>query len=215
MDEKDLEVSKEEQVETQDDIQPSLPVEEEISPDKEQVEIQAEKVSVEFETTLLEIKEILEKRIAGDETKEKMFNALYEQLKGYQGEFLDTFKKPIIKEIVTLYDDIINLEEVMTEESCSEKVRNGMGGLKVELLQILENMEVMPFDEHSDILDRRLQKAVRTINTTDPTEDKKIVEVVKEGFFWKEKSNILRPEEVVIKRYIGQQNQEKGGKDNV
>jgi len=215
MDEKDLEVSKEEQVETQDDIQPSLPVEEEISPDKEQVEIQAEKVSVEFETTLLEIKEILEKRIAGDETKEKMFNALYEQLKGYQGEFLDTFKKPIGKSLVVLYDDIINLEEVMTEESCSEKVRNGMGGLKVELLQILENMEVMPFDEHSDILDRRLQKAVRTINTTDPTEDKKIVEVVKEGFFWKEKSNILRPEEVVIKRYIGQQNQEKGGKDNV
>jgi molecular chaperone GrpE (heat shock protein) len=206
MDEKDLGVANEkEQEETEVTPQEKIfqPVEE------EKVETETEKMPMESDTTTLlqEIKEMIEKKIAYDETKEKMFNALHGQLKGYQGEFLDAFKRPLIKNLLVLYDDIIKVEEI----AGIEKIKNGIGSLKAELLQILDNMEVVPFDEHSEVLDRKLQKTVKAVETTELTEDKKVVEVVKMGFLWK--GNLFRPEEVVIKRYIGQQNQQKEERD--
>ncbi|MEK9148792.1 MAG: nucleotide exchange factor GrpE [Candidatus Desantisbacteria bacterium] len=179
-------------------------VEIEVEPEKPE-EPSAILSSPESIALLQEIKATIERKIAYDETKEKMFNTLYEQLKGYQGEFLDAFKKPIIKSLVTLYDDTIKVEKVINEESCGEKVKSGINALKVELLEILENMEVMPFCEHPDVLNYKLQKTIKTVETIDPAEDKRVVEVLREGFLWK--GNILRPEDVVIKKYAGQQNQ--------
>jgi len=175
----------------------------------EEIKIPLPPESTESDTQklLLEINDTIKRKVAYDETKEKMFNALYEQLKGYQGEFLDAYQKPLIKNLLGLYDDMIEFEKIIDQESCSEKVNNGIVAIKIELLEILDNMEVVCFQEHSKILDRRLQKAIRVIETSDPEEDKKVVEFLKEGFFWK--GNIFRPEEVVIKKHVSAENQQK------
>ena len=176
--------------------------------------VREEKVTIPFsfeskepesKSLLLEIKTIIERKVAYDETKEKMFNALYEQLKGYQGEFLDALQKPLIRNLLTLYDDMIKFEEVIDQESCSEKVKNAMAAIKIELLEILGNMEVMPFVEHPKVLDRKLQKTIKVIETAEPAEDNKVVECLKQGFFWK--GNIFRPDEVIIKRYASTKNE--------
>jgi len=149
--------------------------------------------------TLNDIRDLIERKIVYDETKERMFNVLYEQLKGYQKEFLESLQKPIINNLLVLYDDINKLKNMALIEISDKRVINGIEAIETELLNILYQLDIVPFEKHPEILDPKLHKTVKVVETTEITEDKKVVEILKAGFSWQDK--ILRPEEVIIKRF--------------
>ena len=152
---------------------------------------------------LRDLKSLIEEKVAYDETKEKMFQVLYQQLKEYKEGLVENIQRPIIKALLPLYDNIAKVEKAFNSDTASQgELRNEFNVLKCELQEILFRMDVVPFGEHPKTLDRKLHKTMKVIDTDDPHEDKQVVEILRYGFFWK--NNILRPEEVIIKRYNSQ-----------
>ena len=70
---------------------------------------------------------------------------------------------------------------------------------RYELEEVLYRMDVTPYEEHPEKLDRKLHKTLGTTPTDDPDKDRDIAEIHKIGFYWREK--VFRPEEVTIFRY--------------
>ena len=77
--------------------------------------------------------------------------------------------------------------------------RNNIENVRFELEEVLYRIDVEPYAERIDKLDRKLQKTIKTIPTDDPDQNENVAEVHKVGFYWREK--VFRPEEVTILRY--------------
>ena len=77
--------------------------------------------------------------------------------------------------------------------------RNNMENVRIELEEVLYRIDVEPYVERLNELDRKLHKTIKTIPTDDPDQNENVAEVHKVGFYWREK--VFRPEEVTILRY--------------
>ena len=71
--------------------------------------------------------------------------------------------------------------------------------VRYELEEVLYRMDVTPYEEHPEKLDRKLHKTLKAIPTDNPDKDRDVAEIHKIGFYWREK--VFRPEEVTIFRY--------------
>jgi molecular chaperone GrpE (heat shock protein) len=147
-----------------------------------------------------------------------MFSALHEELKGYKDGFLlQSVYRPIIRDLVSVYDDLTEIHrqitEAITEGSSSgeespatQKMLTRMRTMEMNLghnvefiLEVLARLEVTQLPLGVGKLDKCRQRAVAVENTSDPEEDTLVVRVVKRGFLWHER--VLRPEEVVVRRF--------------
>jgi hypothetical protein len=147
-----------------------------------------------------------------------MFSALHEELKGYKDGFLlQTVHRPIIRDLVTLYDDVaelhrqlVNIGPAHTPSSKAKAEVNAMLGRVRQvatnmennmefILEVLARLDVTAMPPGPEKLDKLIQKAVSLEAAANQEEDGTIVRVVKRGFLWKDA--VLRPEEVVIKKW--------------
>jgi molecular chaperone GrpE (heat shock protein) len=153
---------------------------------------------------------------ARNTVSQNMFSALHQELKGYKDGFLlQTVHRPIIRDLVTLYDDISELHRQLTEidEPCPEdegavvssaqervrQVATNMSHNMDFILEVLARLEVTVMPPGMHKLDKLSQKAVSLEPAETQEEDGQIVRSVKRGFLWKDA--VLRPEEVVIKKW--------------
>ena len=147
---------------------------------------------------------------------QRMFDALHEELKGYKDGFLlESLLKPVICDLISLYDDLALIHGQM-----QELVANAAGTsspvdkllldrLKTMdtnilhncefILEVLARLECSMLPVSTGKLDKQNQRAVALETTEDPREDGDIVQVKKRGFFWK--GRVLRAEDVVIKKW--------------
>lgn len=147
---------------------------------------------------------------------QRMFDALYEELKGYKDGFLlESVHKPIIRDLITLYDDLTRthrqLQEAGAESSrlpaeVSNKLFERLKTMDTNvehniefIVEVLARLEVTMLPLGSGKLDKQTQRAVAVEVAEDPDDDGSIVRVVKRGFYWKDR--VLRAEEVVIKKW--------------
>lgn len=147
-----------------------------------------------------------------------MFSALHEELKGYKDGFLlQSVYRPIIRDLVSVYDDLTEIHRQITEaisegsasgeaSPATQKMLSRMRTMEMNLghnvefiLEVLARLEVTQLPFGVGKLDKCLQRAVAVEGTGDPEEDTLVVRVVKRGFLWHER--VLRPEEVVVKRF--------------
>ena len=146
----------------------------------------------------------------------RMFDALHEELKGYKDSFLlETVHKPVIRDLISLYDDLIEIHRQMQESvalavstagSASTVLMERLRTMEINLehncefiLEVLARIEVTLMPVGAGRLDKRTQRAVSVEMAEDPDEDSNIVRTVKRGFFWKDR--VLRAEEVVMKKW--------------
>lgn len=156
-------------------------------------------------TTLLnEIKEVIQGRLEYDAVKEKAIDKLNDELKFYRDNFVFQSQKGMFIDLMLLYDSLERIQRVSetNEVFSKEKVIEMLEMLKEELLELLYRKDVTPFDEHPEYLDFKLHKTVKTITTNEEKENNKVDKIIKCGFRWNDK--ILRPEEVIIKKYLNQ-----------
>ncbi len=142
---------------------------------------------------------------------QRMFDALHEELRGYKDGFLlDSVHRPIIRDMISLYDDVVEIQRQARgiADGFSENTESltRMGVLDTNLahhatyiLEVLARLEVTPMPIGTGKLDKRLQRAVAVEPAEDPADDTLIVRSAKRGFFWKHR--VVRAEEVVIKKY--------------
>jgi hypothetical protein len=128
-----------------------------------------------------------------------------DQLKQQGEESLVRLQRPIFLELVLFHD---NLEKAIEWAKSSGElsvadVVSRLEILQIELLEVLSRRDVRRFEEHPTALDPKLHRTMKTLPTADSSENNTVAHIVRTGFFWGDK--VLRPEEVVIKRYASQE----------
>lgn len=185
-----------------------LDVTAEISISEDNPEMQSQNELSVIQQSLAALQELFEKQIARNQNQTEMFDKVYAEMKDYKESFLlEVLHKPIIHNLIQLYDSYVLLESQLDvilndEEVLSDSLsqyRNNLENFRYKLEEVLYRLDVTPFSESSRTLDRQLHKTRQTISTEDPDQDKTIAEVHKIGFVWRDK--VFRPEEVTIFRY--------------
>lgn len=158
-----------------------------------------------------ELRAVLDQKNA---VSQKMFDALHEELKGYKDGFLlESVQKPIIRDLVTLFDDLGVIRSQISEglakasgEECGDFSENLLRRIGINLqnhglalLEILARLDVTEEEPGAGKLDKIRQRAVAVELAEFPEEDGLIVRSLKAGFQWK--GRVFRPEEVVMKKW--------------
>jgi molecular chaperone GrpE (heat shock protein) len=145
-----------------------------------------------------------------------MFDAMHEELKGYKDSFLlETVHKPVILDLVSLYDDLCGIlrqiQQVVTDARVSESstpapMAERLHGIEVHvthncdfILEVLARLDVSPLPIGTGKLDKKTQRAVGLEAAESEEQDTDVLRSVKRGFLWK--SRLVRPEEVIIKKW--------------
>jgi molecular chaperone GrpE (heat shock protein) len=164
-----------------------------------------------------ELKQIVEQRNA---VSRQMFDALHEELKTYKDGFLlDTIHRPMIRDLISLYDDLSLIHGQMNEavstlpgDLAGTEKAEGSGYFQrfqnilvhVEhnlhfILEVLARLEVVQLPIGTGKLNKHTQRAVAVEMAEQPSDDMEIARSVKRGFLWKDR--VVRAEEVVVKKW--------------
>ncbi len=149
-----------------------------------------------------------------------MFEALHAELKGYKDGFLmEALHRPIIRDLISIFDDTSDILRQLRVNIVMQESRGGVTGGGIVLLEnvnsacvniehnigfvleVLERMEVTMMPTNTGKLDKQRQRANSVEPTDDAEMDQMVVKVLKRGFQWKER--VVRPEEVIIKKWSG------------
>lgn len=133
-----------------------------------------------------------------ESVNQKLFDTLHDELIRYRDNFLhESLQKPFIRDLLTLFDDLSGIENQAAREhggTLQQNVENAIHAL-VEILHRLDVTEIEPRD--------RVERALHKVMSYEPADyaedDGRIVMRLRRGFLWRDK--VLRPEEVVAKRY--------------
>ena len=137
----------------------------------------------------------------------RLFNTLHQELKSYRDNFLrDTLQKPFIRDLIVLYDDLTSLASQMQSvasapDAKASVVTQWSANLENSihaLLEVMHRMEVSEI-ETRETVDRTLHKVVSYEPSDFAEDDGRIVMRIRRGFVWRDQ--VLRPEEVVAKRF--------------
>lgn len=138
---------------------------------------------------------------------QRLFDSLHNEMIKYRDNFLhESLQKPFIRDLVILFDDLSSLlSQFQTTIDASGGKRGPVGQWRDNLenaihslTEILHRMEVSEI-EPKETVDRALHKVISFEPADFAEEDGQIVMRVKRGFLWRDQ--VLRPEEVVAKRF--------------
>ncbi len=138
-----------------------------------------------------------------ESVNQRLFNSLHQELKNYRDDFLrESLQKPFIRDLVVLFDDLTSLASQMELASgaankgsqWSENLQNAIHSL-VEVLHRMEVTEIEP----KEMVDRAFHRVISYEPADFAEDDGRIVLRLKRGFVWRDQ--VLRPEEVVAKRF--------------
>ena len=142
-----------------------------------------------------------------ESVNQRLFDSLHDEMIRYRDNFLhESLQKPFIRDLVILFDDLSRiLSQLQTAADGGEtkrgpvsQWRDNLENAIHSLTEILHRMEVSEI-EPKDVVDRALHKVISFEPADFAEEDGQIVMRVKRGFLWRDQ--VLRPEEVVAKRY--------------
>ena len=138
---------------------------------------------------------------------QRLFDSLHEELIKYRDNFLhESLQKPFIRDLLTLFDDLSGLlAQLQSALDASDgkrgpltQWRDNLENAIHALTEILHRMEVSEI-ESKEIVDRALHRVLSYEPADFAEEDGRIVMRIKRGFLWRDQ--VLRPEEVVAKRF--------------
>jgi molecular chaperone GrpE (heat shock protein) len=138
-------------------------------------------------------------RISNDRVREKAFDQLYEELRQYKEDFVFQAEKPLLLDLLLFYDSLNWFQESLIKHEMSpDVIADSFQYLIDEFLEILYRRDVLPVEE-SSTFDRTCHRAVKVVESDEPSDDYRIAQVLKRGFSRADKP--LRAEEVVIFRH--------------
>jgi molecular chaperone GrpE (heat shock protein) len=137
---------------------------------------------------------------------QRLFDSMHRELKEYRDNFLhETLQKPFIRDLIVLFDDLTSLASQLKAVGKAEGKRQSLKRLVDNLenaihglVEILHRLEVNEIPQ-KETVDLTLHRVVSYEPTDFAEEDGRIVMRLKRGFLWRD--GVLRPEEVIAKRY--------------
>jgi molecular chaperone GrpE len=150
--------------------------------------------------TVNDLRKLVEER-SPDPSREAAIERLGAELKAYRDDFVGQAEKPLLLDLLMLYDSFHWFHQsLVRQESSPEVIADAFQFLVDELLEILYRRDVVPISS-PDRFDRTLHKAVQVTEAEQASDDNRVARVVKRGFMRREL--VLRPEEVVVYRFKG------------
>ncbi len=160
------------------------------------------------------ILELIENRLAYDTAKEKLVSRLDDELRGYRENAERKKMRPLLMDLIHFYDSLENINYGLwqREDLKRSDVKEALKMVFEELQEVLARQNVCLFDEDERAikLDRRLHRTLELEKTSIPEEDNMVAKTIRKGFKWDDE--IIRAEEVIIKKYDPQNSEDTGGK---
>jgi len=153
---------------------------------------------------------------------QKLFDAMHEELRGYKDGFLlEVLHRPLIRDLITLYDDLSELHrrtanflsgfkpgvetpEVLAAQAQLTLLATNLDHIVVSLLEVLARMDVRRAAPSVGKLDKLNQRVLNVEPAESPSEDLTVSASLKPGFLWRERT--IRAEEVVVKKWRAENN---------
>lgn len=151
--------------------------------------------------TVEALRKTVDQRLAEDPVREAAFDKLYGELKSYKDGFLREAERPLLLDLLLLFDSMVWFHQsLVKEEMSADVVADSFQFLLDELLEVLYRREVVPMEPSADF-DPSVHRAVQVQAAPTPEDDNKVASVVKRGFVREDKT--MRPEEVVVYKWKG------------
>ncbi|MEY2492766.1 MAG: hypothetical protein QOH24_1717 [Verrucomicrobiota bacterium] len=152
------------------------------------------------------IEEHLQAIRTSESVNQRLFDSLHDELLKYRDNFLhESLHKPFVRDLIILFDDLSTLcDQLKSATLRGEKAdrlgqwRSNLENAIHALLEILHRLEVTEI-EPKEFVDLAMHRVVSFEPAEFSADDGRIVMRVKRGFIWR--GNVLRPEEVIAKRY--------------
>lgn len=144
--------------------------------------------------------QVVTNRLSYDRTKEVVFDRLYKEMEELKQDQELRKMRPLYIDLILLIDRMNNIynDKLEAGEKNPELIST-LQTLSHEVLEILYRRGVELIVAPSNRFDPKIQQVVEVIPTKNRAEDNLVVHMVRHGF--KYKDVVLRPEEVVIKKY--------------
>jgi molecular chaperone GrpE len=144
--------------------------------------------------------QVVTNRLSYDKTKEAAFNRLYQEMEELKQDQELNQLRPLYIDLILLIDRMNNIyNDKLESGDKNPELISILQTLSHEVLEILYRRGVELIVAPSNKFDPKIQQVVEVIPTSNPAEDNTVVHMVRHGF--KYKDVVLRPEEVVIKKY--------------
>lgn len=143
---------------------------------------------------------VVTNRLSYDKTKEVAFDRLYKEMEELKQDQELQQLRPLYIDLILLIDRMNNIynDQLDIGEQNPELI-DILQTLSHEVLEILYRRGVELIVAPSNKFDPKIQQVVEVIPTNNPAEDNMVVHMIRHGF--KYGDVVLRPEEVVIKKY--------------
>lgn len=133
---------------------------------------------------LTALQEAFDAKIRYDEVREQRISALHQELEEHRRGLYQQILKPVLLDIIGLYDEIAASEQAFGLDSVEE---------------ILRRYGVEAFRCEQDTVDRSRQRVIDVVPAASEDDDRKVARRVRPGF--KADGRVLRPEWVAAFRY--------------
>lgn len=161
--------------------------------------------TVSFEALAEEVaglKEAIASKADSEAVQQKAFDTLYTELKQYKDDFIFQNEKALLLDLLLFYDSLNWFQaSLIKKEMSPEVIADSFQYLIDEMIELLYRRDVLPMDERTTF-DRKRQKVIKTVATTDKENDYTVDSVLKRGFT--RGGRVLRAEEVVVRRFQGE-----------
>lgn len=144
-----------------------------------------------------ELRRDFESKVKYDASKERQLNLMHEELQAHREGFHFRIVRPILLELISLYNDLSKLIESSAD--------NALLTVRDTVEEILRRHGTEPFAVEGDAASASRRRVVKVIPTADPDLDAKVARRVRLGFAYDDR--VLQPEWVEAYRYAPSQNQ--------
>ncbi|MGI6474056.1 MAG: nucleotide exchange factor GrpE [Thermoactinomyces vulgaris] len=143
---------------------------------------------------------VVTNRLSYDKTKEMAFDRLYKEMEELKQDQELQQLRPLYIDLILLIDRMNNIyNDQLDVGGQNPELIDILQTLSHEVLEILYRRGVELIVAPSNKFDPKIQQVVEVIPTNNPAEDNMVVHMIRHGFRYGDV--VLRPEEVVIKKY--------------
>ena len=148
---------------------------------------------------------------------QKLFDALHDELRGYKDGFLlEVLHRPLIRDLILLYDDLAELHrrtsifladfkpgvetpEVLAARNQLQVLATNLDHIVDSLIEVLARMDVRRVEPSSGKLDKINHRVLKSEPAETQADDLTLSATLKPGFLWRERT--IRAEEVIVKKW--------------
>jgi molecular chaperone GrpE len=151
-----------------------------------------------FDRRLGALETVFDREVRAEATRERIVDRLHAELQEYKQDLLLKVQRPIFIDLIQLHDDLGKMIDALPLEDVdrAEALRGTLDSIRTAIEDILYRQGVEPFRADTNEFDPRRQRAVGTVPTEDPEQNKTIAARVRPGFQAGEK--LIRPEIVSV-----------------